>query len=269
MSDLAYYIPLGGGHDGVERFESTPLTVSTWADTMQHGSPPSALLVRALERCGHRPDTRLTRVVIEILGPVPISEVEVRSWIDRPGKRVELVVAELWAPGPDGTSRAVARGTAWRMQTADTTAVVHTADGPLAPLSEAREIDMTGPFWDSGYVGSLDWRWLAEIGGPGPGQLWVRPNPVLVEGESMTPSERLFAVVDVSNGVGSKIHPSEWTYLNTDLTVHLFRVPSGEWIGLSSETSYGPDGVGMCAGVIYDEIGAVGRINQTVQVRAR
>ena len=31
----------------------------------------------------------------------------------------------------------------------------------------------------------------------------------------------------------------------------------------------GPDGVGMCAGVLYDEQGAVGRIAQTLQIRAR
>ncbi|MGF7120736.1 MULTISPECIES: thioesterase family protein [unclassified Rhodococcus (in: high G+C Gram-positive bacteria)] len=269
MSDQAYYIPLGRTGDGAELFGSTPLTASTWADTMQHGAPPSALLVRALERCGDRPDTRLTRVVVEILGPIPITDIEVRSWIERPGKRVELVVAELWAAGPDGTSRAVARGTGWRMETVATTAVVHTADAPLRPVSEAHEVELGGPFWGTGFVKSLEWRWLAEIGCEGPGQMWARPIPVLVEGESLTPIQRLFTVADVSNGAGAKIDPAEWTFLNTDLTVHLFRVPEGEWIGLSSETSYGPDGVGMCAGVIHDETGAVGRINQTLQIRAR
>ncbi|MFC7449778.1 thioesterase family protein [Rhodococcus daqingensis] len=269
MSDQAYYVPLESAEDGVERFATTELTVSTWADTMQHGAPPSALLVRALERCEQRDDTRLTRVVIEILGPVPLSEIEVRSWVERPGKRVELVVAELWAAGPDGTKRAVARGTGWRMQTADTTPVQHAADPALAPLSESHTIEMEGRFWGSGFVATLDWQWLAEIGCEGPGQVWARPNPALVEGEPLTPVQRLFTVADVANGVGAKLHPDEWTYLNTDLTVHLFRVPEGEWVGISAETSYGPDGVGMCAGVLHDETGPVGRINQTVQVRAR
>ena len=144
MSDQAYYVPLGAAGDDVERFASTPLTASTWADTMQHGAPPSALLVRALERCAPRPDTRLTRVVIEILGPIPISDIEVRAWVERPGKRVELLVAELWAAGPDGTARAVARATGWRMETVDTTAVARAADAPLAPVSQAHEIEMGG-----------------------------------------------------------------------------------------------------------------------------
>ncbi|MFC4604532.1 thioesterase family protein [Rhodococcus kronopolitis] len=269
MSDLSYYVPLGRDADGTERFASTPLTVSTWADTMQHGAPPSALLVRALERCQPREDARLTRVVVEILGPVPIAEIEVRAWVDRPGRRVELVVAELWAAGPDGTARAVARGTGWRMQTADTVAAVHTGEPVLAPVSQAHEVEMSGEFWGTGFVTSLDWRWLAEIGGRGPGQVWARPTPVLVEGETLSPVQRLFTVADVANGVGAKLDPSKWTYLNTDLTVHLFREPEGEWVGISAETSYGPDGVGMCAGVLHDESGPVGRINQTLQIRRR
>lgn len=269
MSDQAYYIPLGSTVDGAERFATTDLTVSTWADTMQHGAPPSALLVRALERCAPRDDMRLTRVVVEILGPVPLTEIEVRCRVDRPGTRVELVVAELWAAGPDGQARAVARGTGWRMQTVDTAAVAHAADPALAPLAQAHTVPVEGRFWGTGFVATLEWRWLAEIGGAGQGQVWARPDPVLVEGEPLSPIQRLFTVADVANGVGAKLDPGAWTYLNTDLTVHLFRVPQGEWVGISAETSYGPDGVGMCAGVLHDDSGPVGRINQTVQIRAR
>lgn len=269
MSDQAYYLPLGSTAAGAERFATTNLTMSTWADTMQHGAPPSALLVRALERCAPRNDARLTRVVVDLLGPVPLEEIEVRSWVERPGTRVELVVAELWATGPDGRARPVARGTGWRMQTADTGSVAHAADPMLAPRTQAHEVAVEGRFWGTGFVATLDWRWLAEIGGAGPGQVWARPDPVLVEGEPLSPIQRLFTVADVANGVGAKLHPDSWTYLNTDLTVHLFREPQGEWVGISAETSYGPDGVGMCAGVLHDESGPVGRINQTVQVRAR
>lgn len=269
MSDLAYYLPLEVTGTGVERFASTDLTLSPWAETMQHGSPPSALLVRAMERCAPRPDARLTRVVIEILGPVPVGDIEVRAWVDRPGRRVELVVAELWAAGPDSAMRAVARGTGWRMATADTGIVQRAADPALAPVSAGRTIVVDSPFWQTGFVSSLEWRWLVPGGGQGAGQVWVRPNPVLVEGESLGALQRLFAVADVANGVGAKLEPEEWTYLNTDVTVHIFRVPDGEWIGISAETSTGPDGVGMCAGVLYDETGAVGRIAQTLQIRRR
>ena len=61
--------------DGAERFRATRLTTSVWAETMQHGAPPSALLARALEQCSPTPGTRLARVTMEILGPVPVGEI--------------------------------------------------------------------------------------------------------------------------------------------------------------------------------------------------
>ncbi|MCJ0905656.1 thioesterase family protein [Rhodococcus sp. ARC_M6] len=268
MIDSSYYRFLGTTEEGYERFASTPATVSLWGPTLQHGAPPSALLVRALERCGAREGTRLTRVVVEILGPIPIADIEVRSWIERPGRRIELIVAELWATAPDGSSRAVARGTAWRMETADTTEVVHVVDPALEPREGGKSVDLSG-MWKGGYLDTLDWSWITEIGCEGAGKVWAKPKPALVDGEELTALERLFVIADISNGVGAKLNPEHWTFLNTDLTVHIFRVPEGEWIGVSAETTTGPDGVGMCAGVLYDEQGAVGRIAQTLQIRAR
>ena len=46
--------------------------------------------------------------------------------------------------------------------------------------------------------------------------------------------------------------------MNTDLVVHVHRVPEGEWIGIRAETSYGPDGIGTTFGTLFDESGAVG-----------
>ena len=155
------------------------------------------------------------------------------------------------------------------MTTVDTASAEHTVDPPLEPVADAHVAESMDEFWQVGYLQSLDWRWLAEIGCTGPGKVWARPLPALVAGEDMSPLQRLFSVADIANGVGAKLHPSEWTFLNTDLTVHVFRVPEGEWIGVSAETSTGTDGVGMCAGVLYDEKGAVGRIAQTVQIRRR
>ena len=54
-----------------EKFRATDLTRGTWSASIQHGGPVSALLARALERCERRDDTRLSRVVIDLLGGVP------------------------------------------------------------------------------------------------------------------------------------------------------------------------------------------------------
>lgn len=274
----AFFVPLGLNAQGNEVFSTTRRTVSLWAPTMQHGAPPSALLVRALERVAPREDVRVSRVVVELLGPVPISDIEVRSWVDRPGANIELVVAELWARSPDridqdgvvreGVERAVARGTAWRMTTVDTSSESHQADVSLKPLSEGTSHNWGG-MWKSGYLDNIEIFALTELGGNGPGQVWARPTPALVLGEEMTPLERLFSIADIANGIGAKLDLNRWTFLNTDLTVHIFRVPEGEWVGISAETSTGPDGFAMSAGVLHDERGPIGRIAQTVLVRPR
>jgi len=268
MSDS--YFEIVDEHDPLgERFVATDLVRSTWSPAIQHGAPVSALLVRGLERCEAREDTRLSRVMIDLLGPVPADgALWVRAQLERAGKQIELVSAEMIAPGKDGRPRPVARATGWRMQTLDTTELVHAPAPPLRPVSEAVSRDMKKD-WDRNYVHSLDWRWLTQPLCEGPGESWIRPEVDLVKGETMTQLQRLFAVADDANGIGTKLDIKKWTFLNTDLIVHVHRIPEGDWIGIRAETNYGPDGIGTTIGTLFDENGAVGGIQQSVLVRPR
>jgi hypothetical protein len=268
MSDCYYELIDADGAHG-EKFVATDLVRSTWSADIQHGAPPSALLVRALERCDRRDDTRLSRVLVDLLGPVPAEgDLWVRARRERPGTQIELVTAEMLATAPDGTLRPVVRASGWRLQQQDTADVVHAPAPPLRPLSQARSRNMARD-WDPNYVHSIDWRWLTEPLADGPGESWLRPTVDLVAGESMTPLQRLFAVADDANGIGTKIDIRAWTFLNTDLVVHVHRVPEGPWIGIRAETNYGPDGIGTTLGTLFDERGAVGAIQQSVLVRRR
>ena len=83
-----YYLPLDG-LDG-ERFQATFSTTGPWFADAQHAGPPSALIVRALERCDARPGTELARLTVELLGPVPAAEVQVRAHVERPGRADEM-----------------------------------------------------------------------------------------------------------------------------------------------------------------------------------
>lgn len=266
MSDSYYELvdandPLG------ERFAATDLVRSTWTAAIQHGAPPSSLLVRALERCEARDDTRLSRVMIDLLGGIPAEgDLWVRSRIERPGRQIELVGAELLAVGKDGEPRPVAKAGGWRLKTLDTGDLLHAPAPPLRPLSEARSRDLKKD-WDRNYVHSLDWRWLTKPMNEGPGESWISPEVDLVKGEAMTPLERLFAVADCANGIGTKLDIRKWTFMNTDLVVHVHRIPEGDWTGIRAETNYGPDGIGTTIGTLFDEHGAIGAIQQSVLVR--
>jgi hypothetical protein len=264
MSD-AYYEPIDDSDPLGEKFRATDLTVGTWTPSIQHAAPVSALLVRALQRCAQRNDTRLSRVVVDLWGGVPVADqLWVRAEVERAGKQIELIAAEMLAPGPDGQPRPVAKASGWRFSQLDTQAPVP----PLRPLEEAKSRNLMSK-WHRNFVHSLDWRWLTGVLADGPGESWLRPTVDLVKGEAMTPLERLFAVADCANGIGSRLDIKKWTFLNTDLAVHLHRVPDGEWIGIRAETSYGPDGVGTTVGTLFDQSGAVGAIQQSVLVRRR
>ncbi|WP_127782911.1 thioesterase family protein [Rhodococcus sp. X156] len=265
----AYYLPLPRAADGAERFASTEHTVGPWSAQMQHLSPPSALLVRALQRCAPRPGTRLTRVTVEVLGPVPRADLTVRASVVRPGRQVELLAAELTTTDDAGDERTVVRASAWRMATTDTTAVAVSHEEPLAPAG-AGSTHQAPAYWVPGYLDSVEWSWISGfLSEAGPGSGWGRPRVQLVAGEKLDPLESLFAVVDSANGMAAPLDVRKWTFLNTDLTVHLYRQPVGEWTGVSATTSIGPDGVGLCAATLHDEAGPVGRSEQILLVRPR
>lgn len=61
MSD-SYYELIDENNPIGAKFRATDMARGTWSASIQHGAPVSALLVRALERCEHRADTRLSRV---------------------------------------------------------------------------------------------------------------------------------------------------------------------------------------------------------------
>ena len=73
--------------------------------------------------------------------------------------------------------------------------------------------------------------------------------------------------VDDANGVDAKLDIGKWTFMNTDLVVHVHRMPAGEWIGVCADSSYGPDGIGATVGTLFDERGPVGSIQQGLLVR--
>ena len=249
----AFFEPLGTA-DGWEDFRATPHTVSAWGPDLQHGAPPSAILTRAMDRLERSEQTRIARVTVDLLGPVPLGELRTRARVVRPGRRVQLLESELEAGG-----RIVARASAWRMAIGDTADVEQSADRPRV-LPGAGRASTFFNRWTSGYIDSLEIREAAD------GTVWARPTMPLVAGEEMTPVERVMSVADIANGVGAVLEPEQWRFLNTDVVAHLHRRPVGEWIGVTADASIGPDGVGATAGTLYDEAGAIGHTLQALLV---
>jgi len=258
-----YYRPLDG-LDG-DRFHATFSTTGPWFAEAQHAGPPSALIIRALERCDARPGTQLSRLTVELLGPVPAGDVQVRAQVERPGRAIELVSAELVAGG-----RPVMRARGWRLATGDTAAVAVGEADPLPPADDFSARPERPEGWLPGFIDTVEWRWLRGwMAEPGPGAVWARLKVPIVEGEEPSPLQRLAVVADSGNGAGSPLDLRHWLFVNTELTLHLHRAPQGEWLAVEAHTVVGPTGLGTVSALLFDATGQVGRSAQALLVRPR
>ncbi|MFG1645278.1 thioesterase family protein [Amycolatopsis sp. NPDC049252] len=258
MAD-AFFVPLGEG-----RYSATAHTAGPWSPDSQHFGPPSALLVRALENVEQQHPAELARVTVEILGPAPVAELMVRARVERPGRSVELLQAELAS-----AERVVARASAWRIATSDT-AEVSTDGGPLMPAPDTVTESAWPEGWNGGYLDALEWRAVrGAMDVPGPAAVWARQRVPLVDGEEPSGLQRLFAVADSGNGVSNYLDPRKWWFINSELTVHLRRPPAGEWIGLDAVTLVGKHGVGTATSILHDADGPVATGAQALMVRPR
>ncbi|HET6829776.1 MAG TPA: thioesterase family protein [Solirubrobacterales bacterium] len=267
-ANSAFYI--GGG----DRFDATPLTRGPWDGGTQHAGPPAALLGRAVERLdgvGDGPASRAVgRITFEILGPIPIAPVAIAAEVVRPGRRVDLVEGTL--SGADGEP--LIRARAWRLLRRDL-ALPGGLDPRRRPVPPApAELAPADAFFPTGhavgYHTAMEYRFAAgSFVERGPGTVWMRMRHPLVAGEEPTPLQRVLIVADSGNGISATLDFERWIFINVDLTVHLSRMPAGEWVCLDSVTVPEPDGIGLTDTVLHDEHGPIGLAAQTLLVDER
>lgn len=253
-----------GTHGDTQIFESTDFTRSNWNPEIQHGSPPLALLTKAIQELGNGSDLRIGRVCLDILGAIPVTPVRVRAWVERRGSRISLFAAEMIADRPDGSSRAVARASAWLLATSDTSDV---RSDRHAPLAEGEAAPLPAMFrGKTGYFEAI--RWRPQRTDPDCDAVWwCGPLVHVVDTEPDSALLKLAAVVDSANGVGATLDPNRFVFMNTDTSVHLHRLPVGEDFALRARSSIGPDGVGVTTAEVFDRGGFIGTSAQTLLVR--
>jgi hypothetical protein len=255
----SFYVPLADG-----RCQATVHTTGPWDASAQHGGPPSALLGRALQDCERRQDMMIARFTCEILRSIPVGEISVAARLTRPGRSVELLEATMTAGG-----REVARASAWR--------VLRTAADPVPSRLPAPE----GPpdqyplmrrprSWVDGYLSAIEWRSIrGGLTKPGAASVWGRMRYPLVPDEEPSPLERVLIMADSGNGVSWELDITRWHFINPELSVHLHREATGEWICLDAQTAISPGGVGLATSVLSDTTGPVGVGAQSLLVAPR
>ena len=103
----------------------------------------------------------------------------------------------------------------------------------------------------------------------GPATVWMRMAVPLLAGEEPSPLQRVLAAADSGNGVSAALDWSRYLFINVDLSVHLHRLPEGEWVCLDAVTLPEPNGIGMADTRLLDERGPIGRAAQTLLVADR
>jgi hypothetical protein len=103
----------------------------------------------------------------------------------------------------------------------------------------------------------------------GPATVWLKMKVPLIDGEETTPLQRLLVAADAGNGVSAALDWRRYLFINVDLTVHLHRMPEGEWICLDAVTLPEHEGIGIADTRLFDERGSIGRGVQSLLVAER
>ena len=250
-----------------DRAIPSELTRGPWDKNSQHAGPPAALLGHAMEALPASAESmRIGRITYEVLRPVPIAPLRVEAQVERDGRRVQMLSASLHA-GDDEVMRA--RG--WRLRVEP----VEMPEGllPGAP-SHGPQDGEPGEFFPTGsevgYHSAVEYRFIAgAFIEPGPATVWMRSRIPVIAGEEISPLGRVLVVADSGNGVSATLDWRRYLFINVDLSVHLHRLPAGEWVCLDAVTLPQPDGVGLADTLLLDEQGPIGRAAQTLLVAPR
>jgi Thioesterase-like superfamily len=187
----------------------------------------------------------------------------------RPGKKVQLVEASLHAEDVE-----VARATLLRIRTVSMPLPPEAAGGDTTPPDGPEGVALSKPAW----LGELrayhshatehrvlrgSWTRI------GPCTDWVRVRVPLFEGVPLSPFERVAAAADFGNGIGAALPFEQYRFLNADLTLHLHRLPVGEWVCLDAVSYPEPAGVGVAESALFDQKGRLGRALQSLLIERR
>jgi hypothetical protein len=258
-----------------ECFVPTDQARGPWDPAALHGGAPAALMTAAFERMEPGAELRMGRLGFEFLRPIPMAPLTLSARIVRPGRRVQELAGELHAG-----DQLIARASALRVQAVPEQAAsaapslpdASTAAGqPLPPPSSGKPVRFAlNDSSEPSFAGStMEMRWLSDPSVPGPGRVWMRMRHPLLAGQPLTPLTRLAGTADFCNGVSASLPFERFLFINADLTIHLQRLPLGEWIGLDARTFLHAGGAGLAEGVLHDERGPVGRALQTLVVQQR
>jgi hypothetical protein len=254
----ALFRPSGGD------FVPSELSRGPWSAEALHGGPVAALLcglAEALPRPGPMHPARLT---VELLRPVPLAPLRGEARLLRPGRKVQLAQSALFAGEHE-----LARATLLWIRAAELPLPESHGGGRSRPPPGPASVAPTPAVWTTGapayHSHAVEHRVVrGSWGEPGACTDWIRLRVPVVEGEAPSPLQRVAAAADFGNGISAALPFGRWRFINPDLTIHLQRLPGGEWVCLDAVTWLEDEGSGLAESELFDERGRLGRSLQSL-----
>jgi len=206
----------------------------------------------------------VVRFTVDLIRPVPLEPLQIETEVVREGKRIQLIDARLTAGDVElGGARAL------RIRVGDLDLPSPETDTmPAGPESMDRltwrghfgeDGDLDRFHYDAAEIRTLD----GSFSKPGRGISWFRLLVPVVDGEESSDFVRLATLADMANGNSQALDPTVHAFVNPDISLHLHRMPRGDWIGMRSVSYPQPYGIGMADSALYDLEGRIGRVIQS------
>jgi hypothetical protein len=194
------------------------------------------------------------------LRPTPMTDLRSELSVVSEGGRVSVVDNTLW-PADDDQPCATVRVTLSRERAVEiqdlevpgfADPVGDTADPTRFPVRTRRAAH--GKPW---FMDAMEAR-------AGDGVAWFRLDHAIIEGAGSLPLSSVLGPADWTHGIARPVY-NVVADPNPNLTVQLFRPPSGPWVGVRAETRWRPAaGLGAGSGVLLDIHGEIGRVSMSV-----
>ncbi len=239
---------------------------SPWSAEMQHGGPANALLARCAEEAVADAGLQAARLTVDLFRPVPMQPLEARAEIVRRGRRIALVASSLVAGGEE-----CARASALFLAAGERRPEEPAPGAGLPPggLDAQPLVPSTMRQWvASGFHTHVE---VAFDPREGRRVVWLRVPMPLVEGEPITPFQRVAAASDLTSPLGIRARATgpdhRGRYINTDTTVYFERAPAGEWTGFEHAHAHFGESLGVAEVTLSDARGPFGRSIQASLAR--